>query len=328
MIDAAIIGLGRWGKGFVEAVQGKSDRLRFVRGVDRSADKIRDYAAAHGFTPTESLADVLCDPSVTAVVLATPHSLHREQVVACAEAGKQVFCEKPLALKSRDARRMIEACRAGGVVLAVGHNRRFWPSMRTLKEIVVRGELGDILHIEGHNSNQNSNAVRDGWRLSPAESPAGGMTGAGLHVLDGFVSLLGPVRRAHAQLVERKPAPAPLDTLSVTLEFANRVSGQMATVRAMPLFYRIHVFGVRGSAELRGDTELTVRLGGAEPRRFTFAPVDTQRAEIEAFCDAIEGRAPYPVDTAQMLATVAAFEAVVRSVETGETVALDGAAER
>ncbi len=62
------------------------------------------------------------------VVLATPHSMHREQVIACAHAGKQVFCEKPLALHAADARAMIEACRAAGVVFAVGHNRRFWPS--------------------------------------------------------------------------------------------------------------------------------------------------------------------------------------------------------
>ncbi len=323
MIDAAIIGLGRWGRGFVEEVQGKSQRIRFVRGVDRSTDKIRDYAAQHGFTPTESLADVLLDPAIQAVVLATPHSLHREQVVACAEAGKQVFCEKPLALKSRDARRMVEACRHVGVVLAVGHNRRFWPSYRTLREIVTRGDLGEILHIEGHNSNENSNAVLDGWRLKPEESPAGGMTGAGLHVLDAFVSLVGPVRRAHAQLIERKPSPKPIDSLSVTLEFANGVSGQMATVRAMPLFYRVHVFGVNGSAELRGDTEITLRLRGQPPRRFEFAPVDTQRAELEAFCDAVEGKAPYPVDTAGMLATVAAFETVVRAVETGQTVEAD-----
>jgi predicted dehydrogenase len=320
MIDAAIIGLGRWGKGFVEAVQGKSERLRFVRGVDRSAEHIRDYAERHDFTPTESLADVLCDPKVTAVVLATPHSLHREQVVACAEAGKQVFCEKPLALKARDARRMIEACRAAGVVLAVGHNRRFWPSSTALRQIVESGELGDILHVEGHNSNENSNQVLDGWRLSPEESPAGGMTGAGLHVLDAFVSLLGPARRVHAQLIERKPPPVPIDALAVTLAFANRVSAQLATVRAMPLFFRVHVFGTRGSAELHGDTEVTVRLGGAEPRRLTFAPIDTQRAELEAFCDAVEGRARYPIDVVQMLATVEAFEAVVQSAATGAAV--------
>ena len=320
MIDAAIIGLGRWGKGFVEAVQGKSQRLRFVRGVDRSVDKIADYAARHGFAPTEDLDTVLRDPAVQAVVLATPHSLHREQVEACARAGKQVFCEKPLALHVADARAMVEACRAARVTFAVGHNRRFWPSMRALKQVVDSGELGQLLYIEGHNSNENSNAVLGGWRLLPEESPAGGMTGAGLHVLDAFVGLIGPVARAHAQLLEHKPPPVPLDSLAITLAFANGIGGQMATVRAMPLFFRIHVFGVRGSAELRGDTELTVRIGSEKPRVQTFEPVDTQRAEIEAFVDAIEGRAPYPVPPEQMLATVAAFEAVVRALETGGTV--------
>ncbi len=142
-------------------------------------------------------------------------------------------------------------------------------------------------------------------------------------MLDAFVSLLGPVRRVHAQLLERKPPPVPLDSLALTLEFAGGISGQMATVRAMPLFFRVQVFGTRGSAELRGETDVTVRLGNAPPRRFEFAPVDSQRAEIEAFCDAVEGRAPYPVDTAQILATVAAFEATVRAVESGTTVEVD-----
>jgi predicted dehydrogenase len=320
MIDAAIIGLGRWGKGFVEAVQGKSPRLRFIRGVDRGVEKIRDYAAQHGFVPTADLAEVLRDPAVQAVVLATPHSLHREQVEACARAGKQVFCEKPLALHAADARAMVEACRAANVVFAVGHNRRFWPSVQAMKQVIDSGELGELLHVEGHNSNENSNAVLGGWRLSPEESPAGGMTGAGLHVLDGMISLLGPVARVHAQLLERKPPPAPLDSLAITLAFANGMSGQMATIRAMPLFYRVHVFGVRGSAELRGETDLTVRIGGAPPRALTFEPVNSQRAELEAFVDAVEGKAPYPVPPDQMIATVAAFEAVVRSLETGITV--------
>jgi predicted dehydrogenase len=320
MIDAAIIGLGRWGKGFVEAVQGKSARLRFIRGVDRGVEKIRDYAAQHGFAATESLDEVLRDPAVQAVVLATPHSLHRAQVIACAASGKHVFCEKPLALRAADARAMVEACRVARVAFAVGHNRRFWPSFRAMQQVVASGELGELLHVEGHNSNENSNAVLGGWRLTPEESPAGGMTGAGLHVLDGLIGLLGPVARVHAQLIERKQPPAPLDSLAITLAFANGMSGQMATIRAMPLFYRVHVFGVRGSAELRGETDLTVRIGGALPRALSFEPVDSQRAELEAFVDALEGKAPYPVPPDQMIATVAGFEAVVRALEAGTTV--------
>lgn len=315
MIDAAIIGLGRWGQGFCDAVQhGKSAKIRFVRGVDRSPDKIKGLADKHGFTAAESLEAALADPAVQAIVLATPHSQHRAQVEACARAGKPVFCEKPLALTLEDAQAMVAATRAANVPFAVGHNRRFWPSFAALREIVASGELGRLLHIEGHNSNENSNNVLGGWRLLPEESPAGGMTGAGLHILDAFVSLVGPVRRVATQLISHEAGPPPIDSLAITLEFANRLSGQMATIRALPLFFRVHVFGVKGSAELRGETEVTVRIGKEAPRVLRFEPVDSQRAELEAFVDALEGRAPYPITTESMLATVAAFEAVVTSV--------------
>src|SRR5436309_428310 len=117
MIDAAIVGLGRWGKAIVEAVQGKSTRLRFVRGV--------------------------------------------------------------------------------------------------------------------------------------SESPGGGMTGAGLHILDAFVNLAGPVREVDARLFRQKPPPDPRDVTAVMVEFAGGATGTMATVRAGPAYWRVHVFGTRGWAEVR-----------------------------------------------------------------------------
>ena len=169
MIAAAIVGLGRWGHSFVESVQGRSNRIQFVRGVDTAPQAAREFAARHGIPLTDDFGAVLADPSIQAVVLATPHSLHRLQVIAAAEAGKQVFCEKPLALTAADARAMTAACTKAGVVLGVGHNRRFWPAIRELRRIVASGELGELMHIEGHNSNENSNRVQDGWRLRPEE---------------------------------------------------------------------------------------------------------------------------------------------------------------
>ena len=98
MIDAAIIGLGRWGKGIVQSVQGKSKRLRFIRGVSKEPEQVRDFAATHGFELSTEFAEAIADPRVQAVVLATPHSLHVDQIAAVAAAGKPVWCEKPLAL--------------------------------------------------------------------------------------------------------------------------------------------------------------------------------------------------------------------------------------
>jgi predicted dehydrogenase len=164
MINAAIVGLGWWGKNIVNAVQGKSDRVRFVRGVSIEPEPVRAFAAQHGLDLSTNLTDALRDPNVQMVVLATPHSLHPSQIIGAAEAGKAVFSEKPLALNRADAISAVEACQRAGVPLGLGANKRFWPSMRELKRVVAGGELGEILHVEGHYSNQNSRPSDQGRR--------------------------------------------------------------------------------------------------------------------------------------------------------------------
>ncbi len=322
MLDAAIVGLGRWGKNFVQSVQYQSERIRFVRGVDAAAGKLEAFARLHDLPLCTDLAEALGDPAVKAVVIVTPHSLHRPMLEAAVRAGKHVFCEKPLALNSVDARAMIRACRDAGLVLGVGHNRRLWPSMQALGRIVRSGELGTILHIEGHFSNQHSDNTAGTWRDSPAESPGGGLTGAGLHILDAFVNLVGPFARVRGQLVVHKPPPVPRDVACVMVEFANGVSGMFATVRASPLYWRVHVFGDKASVESIGEHELLLHRGDASPERITLEPVNALRTELEAFVDAIEGRAPFPVTDEDMLRTVGAFEAVVRALESGATIEL------
>ena len=319
MIDAAIVGLGRWGRSLVESAQGKSAKLRFVAGIDPNAAAARDFGARHSFRLLPSYEDALADAAIPAVVLATPHSLHSPQVLAAAAAGKHVFCEKPLALRRRDAEQMVRACQRAAVVLGVGQNRRWWPAMRELKRLADTGALGTLLHIEGHNSNENSNAVTGGWRTLESESPGGGMTGAGLHALDAMVAIAGPVTRVQGRLVERKPPPAPQDTASALLEFESGVSGLLATVRATPFYWRVHAFGTQGSAEVLGETELVLRRSGQAPEQQSFARVDSLRAELEAFADAAAGHAPFPITPAQMLSTVAAFEAVVDALRVSRT---------
>jgi predicted dehydrogenase len=320
MIDAGIVGLGWWGNVLVESVQGRSDRIRFVHGVARDPTAKQEIARRHGLVLSPTLAAMLRDPAVQAVVLATPHSLHRAEIEEVAAAGKPVFCEKPLTLTAADAVAAVGAARAAGTLLAVGHNRRFLPALGEMKRLVDAGELGELLHVEGHFSNANSSSAFAPWRHDAEESPAGGMTGTGIHVLDAFVSLLGPVRSVHAQLVSRKPAPGPLDTLSMLLRFENEVTGTLSAVRATPFYWRLHLFGTKRSAEMLQEDTLVIHAGGqGSPLRQTFPPVDMLRLELEAFADAIEGRAPYPIGEADMIATVAAFDAVCRSVKSGRT---------
>ena len=319
MINCAIAGLGRWGRALVEAAS-HEPRLRITHAVEPDILNAESFCAAHGLAPASSLDAVLADPAIDAVLLATPHSLHRGQVIAAAAAGKQVFCEKPLALRRSDAAEMFAACRNAGVLLAVGHNRRFWPAMSALRAIVASGELGTILHVEGHNSNENSQGVTQGWRLSPDESPGGGLTGAGLHVLDGFVSLFGAARQVYARLNAREAGPPPLDTATLAIEFVNGVSATLATVRATPFYWRVHVFGTKGSAEVLDEVTMVLRKSGEAPATTRYPALDTLAAELSAFADAVEGRQPFPVAEAEVLATLAAFEAALQSMQTGHPV--------
>jgi predicted dehydrogenase len=320
MINAAVIGLGRWGRNIVESVQGRKGRLRFVRGVDSNPQLAADFAASHGLTLSREFADVLGDPGIDAVFLATPHSLHVEQVAAVAAAGKAVWCEKPLALTRREAERALAACETAGVPFALGNNKRCFPAMRELKELVAGGTLGELLHIEGHFTNEHSTRVSGGWRDDPNEAPGGGMTGAGLHVIDAFVNLAGPIATVDAKLFSRKPPPDPRDVAAAFVQFESGATGQLATVRAGPMVWRVHVFGTRGWAEARGETALTVAPIGQTPVTHNYVAEDSLAALIEAFAETIETGKPFPVSAAEMLDVVSAFEAALQSTKTGAPV--------
>ena len=324
MIDAAIIGLGRWGKGIVQSAQGRSKRLRFIRGMSKEPDEVRDFAVTHGFELSTEFSDAIDDPRVKAIVLATPHSLHVDQIAAVAAAGKPVWCEKPLALTLAEAKRAVAAVREAGVVFALGNNKRCFPSMQELRRVVAAGQIGEVLHIEAHFCNEHSTrVVPGGWRDDPAESPGGGLTGAGLHLIDALVSLGGPIAEVYARLFERKPPPDPRDVIALQVGFAHGGTGQLASVRAAPAYWRVQVFGTKGWAEVRDETTLTVAPNGQSPQTQSLAPADSLGVLLEAFGEAIELGTPFPVTTDEMLAVVAAFEAAIKSLSAGQSVAVN-----
>ena len=324
MINAAIIGLGWWGKTIVNAVQGKSEKIRFVHGVSFEPDTVRDYAREKNFTLSTTLDAALADSQVQVVWLATPHSTHRKLLEQVAAAGKPVFCEKPFALKFDDALAMVEACKKAGVPVGVGQNKRFWPSMAELRRVVASGVLGRVLHIEGHYSNENSSNFFAPWRDLPSETPGAGMTGTGSHILDAFTNLAGPTAEVNAQFVATQTGHNPLDTISVLFKFTNGVSGFLGAVRPSPFYWRVQVFGDKGSAEAVGETECITRLSGGKTKRTELPKVDSLLLEIEHFADAVSGKAPYPITPDEIVNTIGAFEAITTSIETGKPVRLKG----
>jgi predicted dehydrogenase len=146
------------------------------------------------------------------------------------------------------------------------------------------------------------------------------MTGAGLHVLDAFVNIAGPIAKVDARVYSQKPPPDPRDAAVAMLQFASGATGVLATVRAAPMFWRIHVFGTKGSAEAREETSLTVALMGGQPETKIYPPADSLGVLLEAFAETIETGKPFPVSTADMLDVVGAFEAIIQSIGQGKPV--------
>jgi predicted dehydrogenase len=312
MLDAAIVGMGNWGKRLVDSVQGSS-KLRFVAGTSRTLGKVADFAASRGLALANDYRSILENPAIEAVVLATPHSGHAEEVAQAAAAGKHVFVEKPFTLDGPSAERAARACMQANRVLAVGFNRRFRPAVLELQRMVGAGELGALLHLEAQWSGPPpKNRAADSWRHSYRESPGGGMGAKGIHLLDTMISLAGLAKSVFAQS-DRHVDPYTDDTTSMLLRFAGGATGYLGTCLRTPDYWRMQALGSAAWAEIGGEHTLTVCRLDASPETRSFAPTDVERAELEAFADAVAGRSPYPVTLEQAISGSATIAAIVRS---------------
>ena len=320
VINAAIIGLGWWGRHIVETLQGKSDKISFTRGIDIAPELAQDIATAKGLTVTADYSDALNDPDIEAVVLATPHSFHEEQIIAAAHAGKHVFCEKPLALNLASAQRSVAACDEAGVVLGLGHERRFEPAMQEIKRLVAEGELGTIMHIEANFSHDKlANMAADNWRVSAKENPAAAMTSTGIHMTDAYLNIVGPIEQVFALTATRNPANANGDILSFQVKFECGATGAYTSIMETPLYMRVEARDYSHPSEI-GPTDLFISRSEGEIDTSTYQYVDTVKLNFEAWADAINGAADYPFTTAQKLQNIAVLEAICQSAETGTLV--------
>jgi predicted dehydrogenase len=332
MIRTAIVGIGRWGRTLIGAVQGKSSSIRFTAGHNRTRAHAEAFCAEHGMALADSLDQILADPAIDAVVFATPHSEHGAQVERAAAAGKHVFMEKPFTLDRKSAALALAAVARAGVVLGVAYPRRFHPGMRELNARIDDGRLGTIAHCHAE---QNSPAGLfmnpQSWRADPAEAPAGGMTASGVHNLDAMIHLFGTIEEVYATSQRRAVTYDAEDTTSVMFAFANGMSATLLSSIVTAVSYRLAVFGTKGCAELltpECDFRFTPTPDAMPAGRHTQAAPEIIEnrgfnailAELEAFATAIEGGPAYPIPPEQVLHGVAAFEAIVRSAATHQPV--------
>ena len=211
---------------------------------------MRPSPPLHGFDLVVDYKDLLKRSDVDAIAVVTPHLLHEEMAIAGLKAGKQVFCEKPLALNTASAERILEASARRGGVLGIGHERRYEPAMEEMRRLFEAGELGRLLHMDANVSHSNFRKMDpSNWRRDPRHAPAGAWTALGIHLGDMFVSLAGkPTRVAARTASQIFPAPSE-DFVSAEIDFENGACGRITCLSTPPFYGRFTLFGDQGWVE-------------------------------------------------------------------------------
>ncbi|WP_136637743.1 Gfo/Idh/MocA family protein [Pseudooceanicola onchidii] len=326
-VKIALVGLGWWGQKMLSVLEAAPGDIRVVRAVEPNADGVRDLCAAKGVALSTDYADALNDPQVEAVVLATPHSMHTRQIAEAVTAGKHIFCEKPLALTAEEAARSVALCADAGLVLGMGHERRFEPPVAEMLALADAGDLGRIHQIEANFSHDKFVTIdRDNWRVKATEAPAGGMTATGIHLLDLSVRLLG---RAESVLCicEQLSSDLPQgDTVAAYVKFTGGGTSYVSASLANPFMSRFTVYGSKGWIDIRDKAHVEAPDGWVVTRAMAGGPIETEeigKAEpvkdnLVAFARAVRGQADYPITGEHLVNNIALLEAIFASARSGQ----------
>lgn len=323
-IRAASIGLGWWGGVLAQAAK-RSKGVEVTTCYARTPETRERFAAEHGLRAAGSLDEVLADPEVDALIVATPHSHHLEVVRAAAAAGKHVFIEKPITLSVAEGRACVEAAEAGDIVMQVGHHRRRSAANRALKRMVDDGSLGVIHLVEATMHVPKYLDPVDSWRATPDESPAGAMTALGVHMVDTFQYLLGPITRVTA-LSKRVLARWELDDITtIAFEFGSGPLGTLATSLVLPRTCDIGLYGTEQAAwSLEDGSRLFVQPRTEMVRREEpVEKVDELVEQLDELARCVrEGGRP-ETGGPEAVDVIAVLTAIVESIRTGSAVDVD-----
>jgi predicted dehydrogenase len=320
-VRAAMIGLGWWGRKMITVLKEAVDDIEILCAAEPHPSGA-EFAAASGLRCYASEHEALEHPGVEAVILATPHSLHAEQIERAVASGKHVFCEKPLSRTRKSAEAAVNACRSRNLILGVGHERRWEPPVRDMLEAARSDRLGRILQVEANFSHDKFLSLdASNWRLNPEEAPVAGMTATGIHLTDLAVALLGPardVRVACETLGSRFPQG---DTMSAHIRFRSGGTAYISATLVTPSISRFAVFGTKGWIDIRDKAHVEAPAGwvvtsattGSALSIVEVPPTEPVRDNLVAFARAVRGEAPYPITGEEIISNIAILEAVIAS---------------
>jgi 1,5-anhydro-D-fructose reductase (1,5-anhydro-D-mannitol-forming) len=320
-----IVGLGRIADAEI-APAITASRRGVLRGVvSRDQGRADAFAARHAAARAlVSYPDLLADPAVDAVYIATPNALHVDQVVAAAAAGKHVLCDKPLALSAAAAGRAVTACERAGVRLGITFQTRFHDNFGRFREVIQDGSLGEIRVVQVEMS--SGRTLLKGWRTDPALAGLGVINNIGVHAFDLIRFLLGTEVTEVTALTGHEQGLVPETLALVLLRYA---SGALAYVNVNQSVARpqadITVYGTMGRVIGRSCTRMnmTGRLEILTPDgeiTLETASYHAYRGVVAAFEEAVLGSHQPSPSGQDGLRSVELTDAIAESLRTRRTV--------
>jgi len=335
-VRLGLVGCGNFADSLVSAVQ-KSKKAELITCFDILPKKREEFSKRYGCGQEQSYDDLLKREDVDGVLLVSPNALHAEQTELAARHGKHVFVEKPIANTLADGKRMIEVCEKAGMVLMVGHLRRRSAGNRKARELIKSGVIGEPVLAEANVSSAsgfelNPNKFR--WYGDDSGCPGGMLMTSGIHHVDTFNYLLGPIQSVFSY-AKKLYIPAEVEDVTTTVfQFESGVLGYLGASYAAQTANWMSIYGTRANLlwtisypespvpkfyhNQDEYTRLVLFEKGKGIQDVPLIPGDPALEEIEEFAHCIETGDRPETDGRGGLIALAFIRAAIESARTGK----------
>src|SRR5450631_1871283 len=330
VLRVAILGLGSYGTRVAEAMR-DCKKAKLVGAISGTPSKLKDWQGRYGIPEKncynyENFDAIKNNPDIDAVYIITPNALHHDEVIRVARAGKQVICEKPMAISVKEGEEMVEACKKANVKLLVGYRMHFEPHTLEIIRLRNAGDFGKITFFQGLSGFIIGDLNQ--WRLNPKLSGGGSMMDIGIYSVNGSRYMIGedPI---WVNAIETKNDPVKFvqgidETIQFQLGFPSGAVASCLSTYSMNWLDRFFLDGLNGYAELHPATSYDPTQGLTHKGPLNFPNTVHQAVQMDEMAAIIfDGKKPIvPVDGEEALKDLKVIEGIYKSAQTGKTVNL------
>jgi predicted dehydrogenase len=330
VLRVAIMGLGSYGTIVANAMQA-CKKAKLVGVISGTPSKIKDWQTKYNIPEKncynyENFDQVKDNPDIDVVYVITPNSLHKDQAIRVAKAGKHVISEKPMSLDAKGAEEMIAACKKANVKLLVGYRMHFEPKTLEIIRMRKEGEFGKIMFFQGLCGFRSGDPNQ--WRLNKKMAGGGSMMDIGIYAINGARYMIGEepiwVTAQETKTNPEKFKEGVDETIAFQLGFPGGAIASCLSTYNMNNLDKFFLNGEKGFAELQPSTNYGPIRGRTNKGELTHPHVTHQTVQMDEMSDIIlQGKQPIvPVDGEEGLKDMKIIDAIYKAVKTGKKVDL------